>query len=158
MKTYYARVESPVGELLLTSDGDALTGLYINERAIAPEWIIASDDAPIAQATQQLVEYFAGTRQTFDLPLAPEGTLFQKRVWEELAKIPFGETVSYGTIAARLGQPTASRAVGMANGRNPVSIIVPCHRVVGANGTLTGYSGGMPRKKWLLEHETATLF
>jgi methylated-DNA-[protein]-cysteine S-methyltransferase len=109
--------------------------------------------APLAAATRQLNEYFAGTRREFDLPLRSQGTQFQQRVWRELAAIPYGQTWSYGDLAARIGKPSASRAVGLANGRNPISILVPCHRVIGANGSLTGYGGGLERKQWLLEHE-----
>ena len=102
---------------------------------------------------EQLEAYFAGSRQTFDVPLALAGTDFQRRVWEGLLEIPYGHTMSYGELARRVGRPGASRAVGLANGRNPVAIIVPCHRVIGANGTLTGYGGGLDRKVWLLDHE-----
>jgi methylated-DNA-[protein]-cysteine S-methyltransferase len=102
----------------------------------------------------QLAEYFAGARRTFNLPLALRGTPFQERVWKMLTEIGFGETWSYGELAKRIGNPQASRAVGLANGANPISIIVPCHRVIGANGTLTGYGGGLERKRWLLSHET----
>ena len=129
--------------------------------AVGTDWAFFSiawtqDDgaAPFAEARRQLGEYFAGRRTTFDLPLAPVGTAFQRRVWEELRHIPHGETVSYGELARRIGSPTSCRAVGMANGRNPFSIIVPCHRVVGANGKLVGYAGGMPRKEALLRLET----
>jgi methylated-DNA-[protein]-cysteine S-methyltransferase len=107
------------------------------------------------ETARQLREYFAGTRQTFDLPLAPRGSGFQELVWQTLLKIPFGETWSYGQLAKHIGRPSASRAVGTANGANPISIIVPCHRVIGANGTLTGYGGGLPAKRWLLAHEGA---
>ena len=107
------------------------------------------------EACEQLTAYFSGDLQQFELRLAPHGTEFQKKVWQELCRIPFGASISYGELARRIGQPTASRAVGLANGRNPISIIVPCHRVIGANGTLTGYGGGIERKKWLLEHEAA---
>jgi methylated-DNA-[protein]-cysteine S-methyltransferase len=110
-------------------------------------------DAPFASVRAQLAEYFAGTRQQFDLPLKLGGTPFQQQVWQELLRIPFGETISYAELAKRIGKPTGARAVGHANGRNPVSIIVPCHRVIGANGTLTGYGGGMDKKKWLLDWE-----
>lgn len=158
--TYYKWLESPVGELLLTSDGRSLTGLYLKGQkhfpTITADWQEAPEACPFLQATQQLREYFSHQRQHFDLPLSPEGTDFQQQVWQQLSTIPFGETISYGTIARALGQPTASRAVGAANGRNPISIIVPCHRVVAANGNLTGYAGGTDRKQWLLEHEKAT--
>jgi methylated-DNA-[protein]-cysteine S-methyltransferase len=109
----------------------------------------------LAQTARQLAEYFAGKRRAFELPLAPRGSGFQERVWRALLKIKFGETRSYGEIARAIGRPSASRAVGAANGRNPIAIIVPCHRVIGANGQLTGYGGGLPIKQWLLEHERA---
>lgn len=115
---------------------------------------VRRDPAGVAEAVRQLREYFAGRRWTFDLPLAPHGTPFQLRVWEELRRIPVGRVISYGQLAAAIGSPAASRAVGAANGQNPHSIVVPCHRVVGASGRLTGYGGGLDRKHWLLEHET----
>jgi methylated-DNA-[protein]-cysteine S-methyltransferase len=111
----------------------------------------------LARAAAQLAEYFAGTRRTFDLPLAPRGTGFQRIVWHALAKIPYGETRSYGELARAIGRPAASRAVGAANGKNPLSIVVPCHRVVGASGELTGYAGGVATKRWLLDHEAGSL-
>ena len=110
-------------------------------------------DAPFAAVREQLAEYFAGERQQFDVPLKLAGTPFQQRVWQELVRIPFGTTITYAQLAQRVGQPTASRAVGHANGRNPISIIVPCHRVIGANGKLTGYAGGVDKKQWLLAWE-----
>lgn len=110
-----------------------------------------------SEAARQMREYFTGDRVTFDLPLAPHGSEFQRRVWAALLEIPPGETRSYGWVAERIGRPSASRAVGAANGQNPIVIVVPCHRVVGANGTLTGYGGGLDRKRWLLEHETSSL-
>lgn len=150
---YHTVVPSPVGPLQLVSDGHALVGLYMNEHRHAPAgqdaWIADEDAAPFAQARQQLAEYFAGMRQIFDLPLAPQGTAFQKQVWDALRAIPYGATVSYGELARTLGKPGASRAVGLANGRNPLSILVPCHRVWGANGKLIGYGGGLERKQFL---------
>lgn len=113
------------------------------------------DTEAASTALGQLREYFAGTRSQFDLPLAPRGTAFQRQVWEALRPIPHGSTTSYGAIAASIGRPTASRAVGAANGQNPIAIVVPCHRVVGSTGALTGYGGGMDRKRWLLDHEAA---
>ena len=107
----------------------------------------------LRRVADQLAEYFAGERRDFDLPLAAPGTAFQKLVWDALVRIPFGEVRSYGELARTLGRPSGSRAVGAANGKNPIAIIVPCHRVIGANGTLTGYAGGLPTKQWLLEHE-----
>ncbi len=157
---YYRWLGSPVGELLLTSDGRSLTGLYLKGQkhfpTIPTDWQASLEAAPFVQAVQQLSEYFSHRRQLFNLPLAPVGTDFQKQVWQHLHDIPFGGTISYGTLARTLGQPNASRAVGAANGRNPISIIVPCHRVVSASGELTGYAGGIERKQWLLQHEKAT--
>jgi methylated-DNA-[protein]-cysteine S-methyltransferase len=154
-QTLYTTIESPIGELLLLSDGEALTGLYMQEgrkpRTIAPDWVQSME--PFANVKTQLEEYFAGERTTFDVKLAAEGAPFEREVWHALEAIPYGETVSYGEIARRVGQPTASRAVGTANGRNPISVIVPCHRVIGANGSLTGYGGGLERKRLLLELE-----
>ncbi|MBL8954533.1 MAG: methylated-DNA--[protein]-cysteine S-methyltransferase [Myxococcaceae bacterium] len=108
----------------------------------------------LERAAKQLAEYFAGERETFDLPLEPRGTGFQRAVWKALGEIAFGETVSYAHIAKKIGRPKAVRAVGAANGQNPISLIIPCHRVIGADGSLTGYGGGLPKKKWLLQHET----
>ncbi len=158
--TYYKWMQSPVGKLLLTADGRSLTGLYLKGQkhfpAIATDWQGSSDAVPFARVAQQLSEYFNSQREHFDLPLSPKGTEFQKQVWHQLHAIPFGETISYGSIARSIGQPNASRAVGAANGRNPISIILPCHRVVASNGKLTGYAGGVERKQWLLQHEKAT--
>lgn len=153
---YYDMMPSPVGPLLLTSDGVNLTGLYMQAHAKTVD-TGCRDKAPFKQVVAQLQAYFAGERRQFDLPLAPVGTDFQRRVWRALQGIPFGQTSSYGELAGRLGKPTASRAVGMANGRNPISIVVPCHRVIGADGSLTGYGGGLPRKRWLLQHEGVQL-
>ncbi len=115
---------------------------------------LAGEQIPVLKAAaRQLEEYFAGDRRDFDLPVALHGTAFQRKVWEQLQGIPCGETLSYGQLAKRIRQPSASRAVGLANGRNPVSIVIPCHRVIGADGSLTGYGGGIERKQWLLEHE-----
>lgn len=153
---YFTTTESPIGELLLTSNGEALTGVYMQEHrhGPTPEGWLRHDDLPVLHtARAQLAEYFAGERREFDLPLSLAGTAFQQRVWEELARIPYGVTISYGELAARTGNPAASRAVGLANGRNPVSIIVPCHRVIGADGSLTGYGGGLDRKRALLALE-----
>lgn len=152
----FTHFDSPIGRLLLTCDGTALTGLYMEPSRKAQSTDSWAEDAaalPLAAALRQLNEYFAGTRRTFDLPLRLAGTAFQQRVWRELTEIPYGETWSYGQLARRIGKPNASRAVGLANGRNPVSILVPCHRVIGADGSLTGYGGGLERKQWLLAHE-----
>lgn len=156
--TYLDSPASPVGPLLLTSDGTALTGLYLDGHKHGPRveagWLRNDDAAPFARAKRQLDDYFAGTlRGGFDLPLAPAGTPFQERVWRELSHIPCGTTLTYGELARRIGAPGAARAVGLANGRNPVSIIVPCHRVVGANGRLIGYAGGLAHKQALLALE-----
>jgi methylated-DNA-[protein]-cysteine S-methyltransferase len=157
--TLYDIVDSPVGRLLLTGDERALTGLYLldagsHSAVVQPGW--TRRPGGFGAAAAQLGEYFAGSRTEFDLPLAPHGTPFRLAVWEELARIPYGTTVSYGDVAAALGKsPVASRAVGLANGRNPISIILPCHRVIGADGSLTGYGWGLDRKEWLLRHEGA---
>ena len=153
---YYTSIDSPIGELLLLGDGHSLHGLYMQQGRkpvqIAPRW--ERSETPFADVRRQLREYFAGERTTFDdLPLTLHGAQFERRVWRALQDIPYGETVSYGEIARRVGQPGAARAVGLANGRNPIAVIVPCHRVIGANGTLVGYGGGLERKRLLLELE-----
>jgi methylated-DNA-[protein]-cysteine S-methyltransferase len=150
---YVILVDSPIGRLSLYSDGVALTGLYMESREPPGESLPGDNIAVLKAVAQQLKEYFTGARRDFDLSLALHGTAFQCKVWEHLKSIPCGETWSYGQLAQRIRQPTASRAVGLANGRNPVSIIIPCHRVIGSDGSLTGYGGGLERKKWLLEHE-----
>ncbi|MGQ0593780.1 MAG: methylated-DNA--[protein]-cysteine S-methyltransferase [Gammaproteobacteria bacterium] len=143
--------ESPVGPLTLVSDGVALTGVYFaTQKHGAPPTGPRSSDRIIDAARKQLDAYFNGRRQAFDVPLAPRGTVFQTRVWAALTKIPYGETMSYGAIAAAIGAPKAVRAVGAANGRNPIPIIIPCHRVIGANGSMTGFGGGIDRKQILL--------
>ena len=152
----FSYFESPIGRLLLTSDGATLTGLYMEPSRKAQctdGWIEDVTVAPLSATVRQLSEYFEGTRREFDLPLRLQGTTFQTRVWRELTEIPYGETWSYGQLARRIDKPSASRAVGLANGRNPISILVPCHRVIGADGSLTGYGGGIERKRWLLAHE-----
>jgi methylated-DNA-[protein]-cysteine S-methyltransferase len=158
-------VSSPVGDLLLTADGSALTGVWFDGGTASSGRVRVrpdqrSDDDPVlARVAEQLGEYFAGTRREFAVRLHPEGTEFQRRVWRVLRDIPYGETVSYGEVARRLGLlPSASRAVGLANGANPISIIVPCHRVIGADGSLTGYGGGLDRKRFLLNLESDLLF
>jgi methylated-DNA-[protein]-cysteine S-methyltransferase len=148
-------VESPIGTLRIQATEEGLVGVYLPEME-APAARAAGDGEghPVLQRVrEQLAAYFAGERKAFDLPLAPEGTAFQCAVWRALGEIPFGETRSYAEIAKGIGKPSASRAVGAANGRNPVAIIVPCHRVVGADGSLTGYAGGLACKEWLLRHE-----
>lgn len=154
----FSYVDSPIGRLLLTCDGTALTGLYMGSElsrktASADGWVEDAAAGPLPAAIRQLSEYFAGSRHEFDLPLSLQGTVFQMRVWRLLGEIRYGEILSYGDLARRLDNPGASRAVGLANGRNPISIIVPCHRVIGADGSLTGYGGGVERKRWLLVHE-----
>jgi len=156
----YVIVDSPIGRLLLQTDGVSLTGLYMDVAGRPPPGMNdRQEDAnagPLPEAARQLEEYFAGTRRDFDLPLHLQGTQFQQRVWRALTEIPYGATWSYGELAKRIGNPNASRAVGLANGRNPISILVPCHRVIGADGSLTGYGGGLQRKQWLLAHERAS--
>jgi len=155
--TIYTHVDSPVGRLLLCSDGVALTGLYMDVPGHTPrsleQGVENAAAEPLRDAARQLGEYFAGDRREFDLALRLEGTDFQRRVWKVLTEIPYGETWSYGQLAKRIDNPKGFRAVGLANGRNPISILVPCHRVIGANGSLTGYGGGVERKQWLLAHE-----
>jgi methylated-DNA-[protein]-cysteine S-methyltransferase len=154
---YYRWLDSPLGELLLTANEIALTALALKGQKYFPKptpaWQLAPSLAILNQAQTQLQAYFAGKRQTFDLPLAPQGTAFQQQVWHYLCDIPFGETRTYAQLARAIAQPSAVRAVGAANGRNPISIIVPCHRVIASDGTLTGYAGGLDHKQWLLNHE-----
>lgn len=148
-------VASPIGPLRLTAVDGFITNLSMHEQRHERPLPTNTrrDDEWFAEATAQLDAYFAGDRTTFDLPLRLEGTEFQRRVWNGLLTIPYGETLSYGELAERVGNVKACRAVGLANGRNPIAIIVPCHRVIGADGSLTGYGGGLERKTWLLEHE-----
>jgi methylated-DNA-[protein]-cysteine S-methyltransferase len=147
---------SPVGKLLLTASDAALTGVYF-PKARRVQIGTAGDNDVLRMAKRQLTEYFGRQRTTFDLPLDASGTEFEHRVWGLLRTIPYGATTSYGELARRLGEPNDARAVGAANAKNPIPIIVPCHRVVGANGDLTGFGGGLDRKRWLLEHEGALL-
>ncbi|MEO7587074.1 MAG: methylated-DNA--[protein]-cysteine S-methyltransferase [Arachnia sp.] len=146
---------TPVGDYVLVLDDDALTGLYRLDQKHMPtaSAMGTRDDTAGAEVVAQLDEYFSGARRDFTLPLAPGGTTFQKMVWEALMEIPYAQTTSYGELAASLGRPTASRAVGGATGRNPLSIIVPCHRLVGSSGLLIGYAGGAETKQLLLDHE-----
>jgi methylated-DNA-[protein]-cysteine S-methyltransferase len=154
---FFDLLHTPIGELTLCgTDGGALSMImFDSERARALRTHLTHAPQRLRSATQQLLEYFGGTRTTFDLELAPHGTAFQRSVWSALVAIPYGETRSYGWLAGQLGSPEASRAVGAANGRNPLPIVVPCHRVIGSNGTLTGYAGGLPIKRFLLELEAA---
>lgn len=155
-------MESPVGKLLLAADDLGLRHvIFSSGRELAEpraEW--RADPAPLAETIRQLRAFFAGRLRDFDLPLAPQGPAFHQRVWRELCNIPYGETISYGELARRVGSPHASRAVGRANGANPIAIVIPCHRVIGSNGKLTGYGGGLPRKEFLLglERKQASLF
>lgn len=154
---WFDEMPSPVGTLLLAADDDGVRHIRF-ERERHPmrregDWV--RDGARVAFVREQLEQYFAGERRTFDLPLAPRGSAFQLRVWEALRAIPFGRTVSYSEVARRLGELDAARAVGAANGRNPLPIVVPCHRVIGADGSLVGFGGGLGRKRWLLAHEGA---
>jgi methylated-DNA-[protein]-cysteine S-methyltransferase len=157
-RSIYSTCPSPFGDLFLISDGDALTGLHLPEHddrpAPGPEPGWLRDDAAFREVRNQLRAYFEGELIEFEIPLRMAGTEFQRLAWNELIKIPYGTTISYAEQAQRIGRPGAARAVGAANGRNPIAIVVPCHRVIGANGTLTGYGGGLDRKQWLLDHET----
>ncbi len=152
---YYCYLDTPIGELLLAGDDVALSLIGFPEgsmrREPEPDWIYS--EKPFGAAREQLTDYFAGNRQSFDLKLRPEGTEFQRKVLDELQKIPYGTTTSYGDIAKKIGNPKAMRAVGAANGRNPIPIIIPCHRVIGSSGDLVGFGGGLPTKEALLRHE-----
>ncbi len=155
--TYYQFHESPVGELLLISNGEALTALHMTAGKYVPpvnaDWVRDETRAVLKQTRCELDEYFNGKRRMFTIPLAPSGTEFQKQAWVALTKIPFGEKRTYGQQAAIIGRPKAVRAIAAANGKNPIGIIVPCHRVIGADGTLTGYAGGLQNKEFLLKLE-----
>jgi methylated-DNA-[protein]-cysteine S-methyltransferase len=152
----YAYLETPIGTLLIAGDDAAVHQITFPQRGGAakpePEWQ-ESQRGPVGEAARQLREYFAGKRAAFDLPLAPEGTAFQRSVWRQLQEIPYGETISYGELARRVGNPKASRAVGSANGANPLPIVIPCHRVIAGDGTLGGFGGGLPTKQTLLALE-----
>jgi methylated-DNA-[protein]-cysteine S-methyltransferase len=152
---FYTELDSPVGALLLLGDGEALMGLYMHEQRHRPPLPDGCEqNAPaFRDVREQLRAYFAGKLRQFEVALRGQGSPFQQTVWQALCKIPFGQTESYGGLAKRIGNANASRAVGLANGKNPIGIIVPCHRVVGASGSLTGYGGGLERKQWLLAHE-----
>lgn len=156
--TYFTEYESPLGTLLLISDGERLTGLYFagekGQPTIEKTWRHAPQLPVLDQARREIDEYFHAGRRRFDAALAPAGTAFESRVWEAISKIPYGATTSYQALAASIGDPRAARAVGAATGRNPIGIIVPCHRVIGASGSLTGYAGGLERKRALLELES----
>lgn len=158
MTIHYTRIDSPIGPLLLAASDAGMHAIQFHDAKHpvrrGKDWEQSAHPL-LERAKQQLDEYFAGTRHTFDLPLAPQGTPFQRQVWQTLAGIGYGETLSYGQLAARVGRPTASRAVGAANGRNPLPIVLPCHRVIGADGSLTGFGGGLPTKRFLLRLEGA---
>ncbi len=145
--------DSPLGEVVLTGDDDGVAGLLLGPGARAEVPGLPRDDAAFREAGEQLAQWFAGERTAFDLPLAPAGTPFRQRVRDLLRQVPYGTTTTYGALARQLGGLGASRAVGVACARNPLGIVVPCHRVIGADGTLTGFAAGLPRKRWLLAHE-----
>jgi methylated-DNA-[protein]-cysteine S-methyltransferase len=149
----YAFVETPIGKLLIAGDAEAVHQIRFAPARPERDWV-ESPTGPIQEAARQLREYFAGKRTDFDLPLEAQGTVFQKAVWRLLCDIPYGETISYGELARRVGNPKASRAVGAANGQNPLPIVVPCHRVIGASGKMTGFGGGIPVKEALLALES----
>jgi len=148
-------IESPVGPLKIAGSDRSITGIWLNCPGVA---VRDRATGVLAELEHQLAAYFAGTLTTFDLPLEPGGTAFQREVWSELQRIPYGTTCAYRDIASQIGRPDAVRAVGAANGQNPIPIVIPCHRVIGANGALTGFGGGLPMKRWLLAHERGTLF
>ena len=150
MSTYFLTIDSPIGILKLASDETHLNAISFDAEPLAAAPFLPD---VLFLVKKQLQDYFAGTRQSFDLPLDPQGTVFQKLVWKQLTEVHYGFTKSYVEIARLLGSENASRAVGMANGRNPIPLIIPCHRIIGQNGKLTGYAGGLERKKWLLLHE-----
>jgi methylated-DNA-[protein]-cysteine S-methyltransferase len=154
-------VDSPIGPLTVVAADGRLTGLYMDAQRYRPGDEVAGQPGnpkaePFSSAADQLAAYFAGQLTEFDLPLAPAGTQFQQAVWAALRQIPYGETWSYGQLASKIGNPAAVRAVGLANGRNPIAVVVPCHRVIGADGSLTGYGGGLDRKRFLLDLETGS--
>ncbi len=155
----FTYLESPIGRLLLASSGSRLCSIAFPRAGspVRPESGWKEDSYDLIEPIRQLRAYFSGELESFDLPLAPEGTPFQQKVWKELCRIPYGETISYGELAKRIGNPAASRAVGLANGSNPIPIVIPCHRVIGSNGKLTGYGGGLPIKEKLLALEKKQL-
>lgn len=157
MKKFFTHFDSPMGTLMAVATDDALTDLHVVSGKYVPKIDEAWLDSPklplFLQLRQELAEYFAGHRKNFAVKLAPEGTAFQQAAWKALTKIPYGQTRTYGEQAAAIGKPSAVRAIGAANGRNPIGIVVPCHRVIGANGTLTGYAGGLDKKEFLLKLE-----
>ena len=159
--TSYTQIESPIGPLLLaaTDEDDSLRSIVFMEgkQTARPDATWREDRTPFSHVIRELEAYFAGELENFTLPLALQGTAFQLKVWKQLCDIPYGETISYGELARRIGNPNASRAVGLANGSNPIPIVIPCHRVIGSNGKLTGYGGGLPIKEKLLALERRQL-
>ncbi len=154
---YFTQYPSPIGQLTLVADGSAITGLWMETEKFDTSQLNRADDLPVfTDARLWLDDYFAGSPRETDFPLSPAGTAFQQRVWEILLTIPYGKTTTYGAIAKQLDNNMSAQAVGQAVGRNPISIIIPCHRVVGAKRQLTGYAGGLEIKKWLLCHEEET--
>jgi len=156
---YFTEMDSPLGPILIVVNGNGVLKMldFVETRDRNKPVTVGAEqnEQKCVHVVNQLKEYFAGTRKDFDLKVDPEGTEFQRKVWKTLQTIPYGQTISYGEQAARMGNPSASRAVGAANGSNPISIVIPCHRVIGASGALTGYASGVERKQWLLEHEEA---
>lgn len=155
MQTYYAITKGPLGKMQVVWNDDGITHIDFEDEMPEPQSEWKKVSASKSEAVLQLNEYFSGKRKDFKLPLAPAGTDFQQKVWKALMDIPYGTTTSYGELAKRIGRPKASRAVGAANGQNPVAIVIPCHRVIGSNGKLTGYAGGLHRKEALLNLECA---
>ena len=157
---YYDSFQSPQGGMLLLANDEGLAGVFFDRQKYHPgkpaDWKKSADHKVLRQAKRELAEYFAGKRTRFDVTLAPEGTPFQRAVWKAISTVGFGETISYGELARRAGHPGSARAAGAATGRNPIGIIVPCHRIMGANGSLTGYAGGLARKRALLVLEDAS--
>ena len=155
---YYDLYESPQGQMLLVADSEGLSGVYFDGQKYLPQvesdWRRDARHAPLSQAKRELAEYFGGERKRFESPLAPRGTAFQQSVWKAISTVGFGKTITYSELAHRAGFPGSARASGAATGRNPLSIIVPCHRIVGSNGSLTGYAGGLDRKRALLALES----
>ncbi len=155
---YYDFYDSPQGQMLLVAGDEGLSGVYFDGQKyhprVASQWRRDAGHAPLRQARRELAEYFGGERKRFDTPLAAEGTVFQRSVWKAIASVGFGETITYGELARRAGCPGSARAAGAATGRNPIGIIVPCHRILGSNGSLTGYAGGLDRKRALLALES----
>ena len=160
MTTYYQLHDSPLGTLLLLGSGDAVTGVHVAAGkyvpGVGPDWVRDSRHGVLLNLRRELDAYFGGRLRCFAVALEPHGTPFQKKVWAELARIPYGETRTYGEVAQAIGRPSAARAVGAANGRNPIGIVLPCHRVIGASGALTGYAGGLEAKAFLLQLEAGT--